>query len=442
MPIDFPDYEIIIARILADVRGEFEDQIDPTIHGSFENAFSIGLGGRSFDNVELLKQLLKQMFPQTATDVYLERLAGYNDLTRIAATEATGKVTFTGTVSSVVPVSTQIKSISTGKTYTTDAEITLALQSISVTNLTRSGTIATAVTVSDHKISSGMSITMAGANETDYNGTFDITVTGPDSFEYTVSGSPSTPATGTITAAFDGEEVSITSVDEGEGVNLDSGAQLDLIIPISGVDTTSWVQYSEITGGEDTESDADLLIRILSARANPVANFNVAAIEKQCFYFSGKPSGVTRVKVKRITPAAGQVTILFVRDNDIGGIIPDASELLAVKNSILEILQGTSDTVDVIVTAPTAVTTNYTFTALSPDTATMRTAIENNLKAFYRDKVALEIDVTEDNYRNAIVSTIDPENGDTLDSFTLSAPSGDITVTTDEIGVLGNVSFP
>jgi uncharacterized phage protein gp47/JayE len=437
MPIDFPDYDIIIARILADVEGALPG-IDPTIHGSFENAFSIGLGGRAFDNVELLKQLLKEMFPQTASGVYLERFAGYNDLTRIVATSATGKVTFTGTISSVVPISTQIKSTSTGETYTTDAEITLAAQSISVTSLTRSGTIATAVTASDHKIASGMSITIAGANETDYNGTFTVTVTGTDSFEYTVSGSPSTPATGTITAAFDGEEVSITSVDTGEDVNLDSGAQLNLITPISGIDTTSLVQYSEITGGKDVESDDALILRVLYARANPVANFNVAAIEKQCFLISG----VTRVKVKRITPAAGQVTILFVRDDDIGGIIPDSSEVTAVKISITKILPATSATADVIVTAPTAVTTNFTFTALSPDTATMRTAIQNSLKAFYRDNVAFEIDVTEDNYRNAIVSTIDPATGDIVNSFTLSAPSGDITVTTNEIGVLGTVSFP
>lgn len=437
MSIDFPDYETIIKRILADVERNLPG-VDPTIHGSFEKAFSVGLGGRSFDNVELLRQLLKEMFPQTSGDVYLERWAGYNDLTRDPATGATGKVTFTGTVSSVVPISTQIKSTSTGETYTTDAEITLALQSISVTSLTRSGTTATAVTASDHKIASGMSITIAGANETDYNGTFTVTVTGSDTFEYTVSGSPSTPATGTITAAFNGEEINITSSGTGEDVNLDSGAQLNLITPISGVDTTSLVQYSEITGGKDVENDVALIIRVLYSRANPVANFNVAAIEKQCFLVSG----VTRVKVKRITPATGQVTILFVRDDDIGSIIPSSQDITDVKNSIIDILPATSDTADVIVTAPTAVTTDFTFTALSPDTTTMRTAIEDNLKAFYRDKVAFEIDVTEDNYKNAIVSTIDPETGDTLSSFTLSAPSGDITVTTNEIGVLGNITFP
>lgn len=42
-------------------------------------------------------------------------------------------------------------------------------------------------------------MTIAGANESDYNGEFSITVTGATAFTYTVSNSPATPATGTIT---------------------------------------------------------------------------------------------------------------------------------------------------------------------------------------------------------------------------------------------------
>ena len=71
----------------------------------------------------------------------------------------------------------------------------------------------------------------------------------------------------------------------------------------------------------------------------------------------------------------------------------------------------------------------------------MRTAIEENLKAFYQDEVTFETNITEDKYRSAIINTIDPETGDSLDSFTLSSPSGDIVVATDEIGVLGSVIF-
>lgn len=437
MPITFPTYDEIIARVLADIEANLPG-IDPTIHGSFERAFATSLGGRAFDIVQLTDQLLKEAFPQTATGIFLERWAGYNNLTRNPAVGSTGKVTFTGTATSVVPISTQIKSTSTGEIYITDAAITLISTVASVSSLTRSGSTVTATTSADHKISSGMSITVAGAVETDYNGTFTVTVTASDVFEYTITGTPTTPATGTITGTFAGEEVDITASGTGVITNLTSGAQVSLITPISGVDTAALVQFTGLTGGTDIETDAAFLIRLLNRRANPVANFNVSAIETKAFEISG----VTRILVKRITPAVGQVTILFVRDDDTGSIIPDAGEVTTVKNKILEILPATSDSADVIVTAPTAITTNFTFSALSPDTPTMRTAITTNLQAFYRNSVSFETDISEDSYKTAIQNTIDPDTGDTITSFTLSAPSGDITVTTNEIGVLGTVTYP
>ena len=41
------------------------------------------------------------------------------------------------------------------------------------------------------------------------------------------------------------------------------------------------------------------------------------------------------MKVKRVTPLVGQVTILFVRDDD-DNIIPSGSEVTTVKDAILE----------------------------------------------------------------------------------------------------------
>lgn len=72
----------------------------------------------------------------------------------------------------------------------------------SVSSITRSGTTATVTTASNHGYSSGDLVHIAGANEGDYNGEFEITVTANDTFTYEVTGSPSTPATGTITADF------------------------------------------------------------------------------------------------------------------------------------------------------------------------------------------------------------------------------------------------
>lgn len=68
---------------------------------------------------------------------------------------------------------------------------------ISVT-ITRAGAVATATTATPHGCASGRRINIRGAAQTEYNGDFVITVTGANTFTYTVGGAPATPATGTI----------------------------------------------------------------------------------------------------------------------------------------------------------------------------------------------------------------------------------------------------
>lgn len=70
----------------------------------------------------------------------------------------------------------------------------------SVTSITRVGAVATATTSVAHGYTSGWYIRMLGAVQTAYNGSFAITVTSPTTFTYSVTGTPVTPATGTITA--------------------------------------------------------------------------------------------------------------------------------------------------------------------------------------------------------------------------------------------------
>jgi hypothetical protein len=68
-----------------------------------------------------------------------------------------------------------------------------------VTSITRASTTAT-VTATAHGFTTGDQVNIRGAVQTDYNGDFLVTVTDANTFTYTVSGSPATPATGTIIA--------------------------------------------------------------------------------------------------------------------------------------------------------------------------------------------------------------------------------------------------
>jgi hypothetical protein len=85
---------------------------------------------------------------------------------------------------------------------TTGAPLTLDFTlgtDVSVTSITRASTTAT-VTATAHGFTTGDQVNIRGAAETDYNGDFIVTVTDANTFTYTVSGSPATPATGTIVA--------------------------------------------------------------------------------------------------------------------------------------------------------------------------------------------------------------------------------------------------
>ncbi|HEV8379411.1 MAG TPA: lamin tail domain-containing protein, partial [Tepidisphaeraceae bacterium] len=69
-----------------------------------------------------------------------------------------------------------------------------------VVSITRSGSTAT-VTLPLHGYDTGDLIQISGATQAAYNGQFTVTNYTPNTFTYTVAGSPATPATGTITAS-------------------------------------------------------------------------------------------------------------------------------------------------------------------------------------------------------------------------------------------------
>lgn len=71
---------------------------------------------------------------------------------------------------------------------------------VTPTSITRSGSTATVTLPSAVNWQTGSKVTIAGATQTQYNGEFVISVTDSTHFTYQVTGTPATPATGTITA--------------------------------------------------------------------------------------------------------------------------------------------------------------------------------------------------------------------------------------------------
>lgn len=80
-----------------------------------------------------------------------------------------------------------------------EREVAASRNRVEITSgsLTRSGSTAT-VTSTAHGLATGDKVTIRGAAQSEYNGRQTITVTGADSFTFAVSGTPASPATGTI----------------------------------------------------------------------------------------------------------------------------------------------------------------------------------------------------------------------------------------------------
>jgi hypothetical protein len=97
-----------------------------------------------------------------------------------------------------VPITGQIAGASTGGVLNTLKSILVNGYNSGSCTITRSGTIAT-VTRVGHGFENNRIVEISGASETEYNGKFRVTYIDADTFSYTVTGTPTTPATGTIT---------------------------------------------------------------------------------------------------------------------------------------------------------------------------------------------------------------------------------------------------
>jgi uncharacterized phage protein gp47/JayE len=439
--INKPTYQNIVDRIRSSLVSSLPD-LDPTVYGSVVRAIADSLAGRSFDMVQLFSQLEKNLFPDTASGEYLERWGRYEGLLRKPASKSAGYIDFVGTPTILIPADTRLNS-KAGNTYVTQQDVTLGAQILGISSLTETGGIATAVTVAEHGYGTGLTVTIAGATPSEYNGDFVITAISEDSFTYQVT-SGLDDATGDITTSFEGGfgfvESEAFEGDTDTSVNIGNSSKLTLTSPIAGVESTAYVSFDGVVGALLIENDKDFFRRILSSRKNPVANFNVGRIEKTALSIVG----VTRVKVKRITPVVGAVTVLFVRDYD-DNIVPDSIQITEVKNAILEYLPANSDENFVYVKAPELVPVDFTFIFLKPDTVTMREAITKNLQAFFQDEVEFEEDIVENVYKGIIGCTIDTDtadlNNNKVKSFNLSSPIGTKNILADQLAVLGDVTF-
>lgn len=448
MPLSYPTLEQLIEIARAEFRRQLPD-VDPTVFGSWARGFIDGCGAMAHALGFVVRDLEQELFPQTATEEYLDRWGAYEDLPRNPATGSSGFVSLNGTVGTLIGAGEQFVG-SNGVTYGVLSPVAVETVTLLLISLTRSGTTVTANTPTPHRLATGMSTTISGAVETAYNGTFSVTVTGANSFTYQVAGAPATPATGTISETSNFASIEVQAVTTGPGTNMQAGATLN--VSLAGLASLAYVQFSALGGGADLETDIDYRDRIIESRSNIGGVFT----EDQIKIAARTIPGNTRIFVKRpvtslgsgtpgtaaYSPAAGQVVVIVIRDDD-ENIIPTQSVLDETKAAIIEQgrLPAHTRAADVFVLAPVAQVINFAFSAINPNTQTMKTSIQNQLTAFFQDSVTFEEDIPAPSYQGAIQNTRDTVTGERLLSFTLTTPTASIVVADGNLPVLGSVTF-
>jgi uncharacterized phage protein gp47/JayE len=154
---------------------------------------------------------------------------------------------------------------------------------------------------------------------------------------------------------------------------------------------------------------------------------------------SSVPGTVSLDKLKNI-PQPG-IVYVFVLDDNNAPPTPSASTLTNVKDKIIEKLPAHSTEDSVVVVGPFFTSVAVTISGLSPDSTAMRTAIENNLLAFFEDGAGFAEDIKLNQLITAIQNTQDLESGSFVEDFSLDAPTADTVIGDGSMGVLGTVTF-
>lgn len=214
--------------------------------------------------------------------------------------------------------------------------------------------------------------------------------------------------------------------------NADGTATATLSSSISYLDATTIT----VSGANETDFN-------ITKKAMQTANNKIV----YCLNVANALSGTGTITMEYTEVPGGFTKIYFAKDNE-ANIIPTVSDLTSVKNAIVGntvgidgILPAPMPKLNCQVLSPTKVNVDITFSALSPNTADMQTAITTNLNNYFKsNSVNVAEDVLLDNIRGVISNTID-NNGNTP-VFTLSSPTVNISVDSGELAVLNSIVYP
>lgn len=228
--------------------------------------------------------------------------------------------------------------------------------------------------------------------------------------------------------------VSVIAVVAGVAGNLAAGSEIDLVTPISGIDSAFVATTPDgIAGGVDVEQDADAVYRLaqrLSAEPRGGSPYDYAR-------WALAVSGITRAWGVR-NPAGGtSAGVLIMADGNASPGLPTSGQRDAVEAYIRDPLRGPPDELFVLI--PTAVTQNFTLW-VSPDTAANRTAATQALRELFLREAIPGGSIPHAHAVEAI-SAVTGEYNHGITSPPITSGGLFTTAAFDELLVLGTTTF-
>lgn len=261
----------------------------------------------------------------------------------------------------------------------TDASFGL-ISAKTITSLTRSGSTVTA-SVTAHGLSTGQTTQISGATQSEYNGSFPVSVVNANTFTYTITVSPTSPATGTITATLPATSpIAISSITRSGTtvtVNAPNTYANGQQVSISGATPTAYNGTWTITCSGSCNPSFTFPIVEGPAAPTSLGTLTATGASAQSILSMSRTGTTVTLTVKNSVSPATSGTISSVTPSDYNGTYTFAS-ISASGKSITYNLASTTPTTPAsipgTVTAPGTSTTSVTTMALVLGSGTSGTA--------------------------------------------------------------------
>lgn len=222
----------------------------------------IGIISERYEEIwALALAIYDAQYPDSASGTSLARIGEITGIAPNAATKSTANVYLAGTNATLVSKGSLIATQDAGDQFELDADVTLSGSNFAVAGITRVGSTVSVNAVGHGRVVGDWAF-MNNADQTEYNILHQVTVVvDVDNYEYQITTTPTTPATGTMDA--DPATAGTASAVSTGSIQALAGTLDQIVTP-----TPGWTRvdnFADATKGSAAETDAAFRTRRIAA---------------------------------------------------------------------------------------------------------------------------------------------------------------------------------